>query len=55
VIKCSLLSAEVQSHYHCIADNPQQIEKMRIFKLGLQENFTMCLFEIFHICRLACI
>jgi len=31
---------KVQPHSSYTAGNPQQIEKMRIFKLGLQENFT---------------
>src|SRR5580658_7209368 len=46
------LTGHGQPHYRYAADNPQQIEKMRIFKLGLQENFTMCRFEVFHICQM---
>jgi hypothetical protein len=45
--RAPLSSAEARPHYSRNADNPQQIEKMRNFKLGLQEYFTIQPFQRF--------
>jgi hypothetical protein len=43
-----LAICHAQPHYSRIADNPQQIGKMQIFKLGLQENFTFAKYPVIH-------